>query len=173
MFSWKLKLLFFISSIFMNHNLSFPTVSSQSRTLETDWRVRREQSTPVLNKILDELVKQANWTQQRIFLTKCQEQKVTPKGLKVNVPKGIMTRDQELRFKKKCEMGLLRKTVKRLHKKQHNSDERIAGLKLDLRNKFQMSRSWIDNTMRWLQKKAIEKSKAKKKSLRVKLHKLV
>ena len=80
----------------MKHNLSFPTVSSQSCILETDWRVRREQSTPVLNKILDELVKQANWTQQRIFLTKCQEQKVTPKCLKVNVPKGIMTRDQEL-----------------------------------------------------------------------------
>ena len=46
-------------------------------------------------------------------------------------------------------------------------------MKSDLRNKFQMSRSWIDNTMRWLQKKAIEKSKAKKKSLRVKLHKLL
>ena len=70
-------------------------------------------------------------------------------------------------------MELLRKTVKRLYNKQHNSDERIAGLKLDLRNKFQMSRSWIDNTMRWLQKKAIEKSKAKKKSLRVKLHNLL
>ena len=84
-----------------------------------------------------------------------------------------MTRDQELRFKKKCEMELLRKTVKILYNKQHNSDERIVGLKLDLRNKFQMSRSWIDNTMRWLQKKAIEKSKAKKKSLRVKLHNLL
>ena len=36
-----------------------------------------------------------------------------------------------------------------------------------------MSRSWIDNTLRWLQKKAVEKSKAKKKSLRLKLDKLL
>ena len=126
MFSWKLKLLFFISSIFMNRNLSLPTVSDQCRIFETDWRVRREQSAPVLNRILDELVKQANCTQQRFFLTKCQEQKVTPKGLKVNVPKGTMTRDQELRFKKKCELELLCKTASRLYNKQHNSDERIA-----------------------------------------------
>ena len=46
-------------------------------------------------------------------------------------------------------------------------------MKLDFGNEFQMTRSWIDNTMRWLQKKAIEKSKAKKKSLQVKLHKLM
>ena len=84
-----------------------------------------------------------------------------------------MTRDQELRFKKKCEQELLRKTVKRLYSKQQYSDEKIAALKLDLRNKFQMSRSWIDNTLRWLQKRAVEKSKAKKKSLRLKLDKLL
>ena len=102
----------------MKHSLLFPSVSGQFRRLETDWRVRREQSTPVLNKILDELVKQSNWTQQRIFLVKCQERKVTPKGLKVNVPKGIMNRDQEIRFKKKCELELLQRTIKRLYSKQ-------------------------------------------------------
>ena len=36
-----------------------------------------------------------------------------------------------------------------------------------------MSRSWIDNTLRWLQKKAVEKSKKKKKSLQMKLDKLL
>ena len=66
--------------------------------------------------------------------SRIRERKVTPKGLKVNVPKGIMTRDQELRFKKKCEQELLRKTVKRLYSKQQYSDEKIAALKLDLRN---------------------------------------
>ena len=62
---------------------------------KTSWRDRREQATPVLNKILDELVKQSNWTQQRIFLSKCRDQNVTPKGLKVKVPKGIMSKEQE------------------------------------------------------------------------------
>jgi len=63
---------------------------------ETDWRNRREQTTPVLNKILDEFVKQSKWTQQRIFLSRCRDKNVTSKGLKVKIPKGIMDRDQEI-----------------------------------------------------------------------------
>ena len=102
----------------MPQSLSYPTVSDQFRMRETDWRNRREQTTPVLNKNLDELVKQAKWTQQRIFLLKCRDQNVTPKGLKVSVPKGIMNRDKEIRFKRKCELDLIRKTIKQLYVKQ-------------------------------------------------------
>ena len=36
-----------------------------------------------------------------------------------------------------------------------------------------MSRNWIENTLKWLQKKAIEKVKMKKKSLRLKFDKLL
>jgi len=36
-----------------------------------------------------------------------------------------------------------------------------------------MSRNWIENTLKWLQKKAIEKAKMKKKSLRLKFDKLL
>ena len=61
----------------MTHNLSYPTVSNQFHRRETSWRDRREQATPVLNKILDELVKQSNWTQQRICFSKCRDQNVT------------------------------------------------------------------------------------------------
>ena len=85
---------------------------------------------------MDELVKQSNWTQQRIFLSKCRDQNVTLKGLTVKVPKGIMTKEQEVRFKKNCELDLVRKTIKRLYSKQQRSDEKIAGLKMELRNKF-------------------------------------
>ena len=46
-------------------------------------------------------------------------------------------------------------------------------MKLELRNKYQMSRNWIENTLKWLQKKTIEKAKTKKKSLRLKLDKLL
>ena len=155
------------------HTLSYPTVSNRFHLRETDWRDRREQATPVLNKILDELNKQYKWTQQRIFLSKCRDQNVTPKGLKVKIPKGIMSKDQETKFKRKCELDLIRKTIRRLHAKQQNSDERLAGLKLELRNKFRMSRNWIENTWKWLQKKAIEKSKSNKKSLRTKFDKLL
>ena len=130
----------------MPQSLSYPTVSDQFRMRETDWRNRREQTTPVLNKILDELVKQAKWTQQRIFLLKCRDQNVTPKGLKVSVPKGIMNRDEEIR----------------LYVKQQNSDEKLALIKLELRNRFQMSGSWIKNTLKWLRMKEFEKVKPKR-----------
>ena len=100
----------------MKHSLSFPTMSNQSQ-LRTDWRDRREHTTPVLNKILNELEKQSNWTQQQIFLSKCRDQNVTLKGLKVKIPKGIMSREQELKLKRKCEQELIRKTIKRLHQK--------------------------------------------------------
>ena len=49
-----------------------------------------------------------------------------------------MTRDWELRFMKKCECELSHMTVKRIYSKQKYSDDRIAGLKMDLQNKFQM-----------------------------------
>ena len=60
MFCWKLNLLFIISSIIMTYIQSFPTISNQFRTRQTDWRDRREQTTPVLNKILDNLEKKEN-----------------------------------------------------------------------------------------------------------------
>ena len=156
----------------MKHNLSFPTMSNQSQ-LRTDWRDRREQKTPVLNKILNELEKQSNWMQQQIFLSKCRDQNVTPKGLKVKIPKGIMSREQELKLKRKCEQELIRKTIKRLHQKQQNADEKIASWKLELRNHYKMSRGWIDNTVKWLQKKAVEKTRSKKISLKKKLDRLL
>ena len=106
----------------MTHNLPCPTISSKFRIQETNLRDRREQATPVLNKILDELVKQSNWTQQQIFLSKCRDHNVTPKGLKVQVPKGRMNKDQEYRFKRKCELDLVHKTIKRLHSIQQSSD---------------------------------------------------
>ena len=122
----------------MTQSLLYPTVSNQFRLKETDWRNRREQATPVLNKILDEFVKQSKWTQQRIFLSRCRDKNVTPKGLKVKIPKGIMGRDQEIRFKRKCELDLIRKTIKRIHIKQQKSDKKLVqiSMKLELRNVY-------------------------------------
>ena len=45
---------------------------------------------------------------------KCRDRGIAPKGLKVRVPKGIMSVDQEGRFKKKCESELMQKTIRRL-----------------------------------------------------------
>ena len=88
----------------------FPTISNGFRQ-PTDWRDRREQATPVLNKVLDELTKKSNFKQQCVFLMKCRDRGIAPKGLKVRVPKGIMSVDQEGRFKKKCESELVQKTI--------------------------------------------------------------
>ena len=97
---------------------------------------------------------------------------VVPKGLRVNVPKGIMNREQEKKWKIKCEVELLQKTIKRFYIKQQNADERIASRKLELRNKFKMGDLWIKNTMRWLEKKAIQVGKSKKESLKGKFDRL-
>ena len=150
----------------------FPTISDQFRTRQTDWRDRREQATPVLNKILGDLEKKENWTQQRSFLMRCRDSGIVPKGLRVTVPKGIMSREQEKKWKIKCEIELIQKTVKRLFVKQQSADERIAKLKLQLRNKFKMGEKWIENTMRWLEKKAKGKAESKKTSLKGKFDKL-
>ena len=108
----------------------FPTISDQFRTRQSDWRDRRQQA--ILNKILDDLEKKENWTQQRSFLMRCRDSGIVPKGLRVSVPKGIMSREQEKKWKIKCEIELIQKTVKRLFVKQQNADERIAKLKLQL-----------------------------------------
>ena len=121
-----------------------------------------QQATPVLNKVLAELTKKSNFKQQCVFLMKCRDRGIAPKGLKVQVPKGIMSVDQEARFKKKCESDLVQKTIKRLFMKQQQADERIAILKMDLRNRLKMSGRWIENTFSWLQKKAKVKSEDKK-----------
>ena len=68
----------------------FPTISNGFRQ-PTDWRDRREQATPVLNEDLDELTKKSNFKQQCVFLMKCRDCGIAPKGLKVRVPKGIMS----------------------------------------------------------------------------------
>jgi len=143
----------------------FPTISNGFRQ-PTDWRDRREQATPVLNKVLDELTKKSNFKQQCVFLMKCRDRGIAPKGLKVRVPKGIMSVDQEGRFKKKCESELVQKTIRRLFVKQQQADERVAILKLELRNRLKLSGRWIENTFKWLQKKAEMKSKDKKKNLK-------
>ena len=164
MFCWKLLLL--ISSIIMLNIKSFPTISNQFRTRQTDWRDRREQTTPVLNKILDDLEKKEHWTQQQSFLMRCLDSGIVPKGLRVTVPKGIMGREQEKKWKIKCEIELIQKTIKRLFVKQQNADERIATLKLQLRNKFKMGEKWIENALKWLEKKAKGKQTLRSRHLK-------
>ena len=105
---------------------TFPTKSNCFE--ETNWRDRREQATPILSKILDELSKKAIWKQQQIFLSKCRDKGVTPKGLRVSILKKIMDKEHELRLKLKCERELIQKTIKRLHIKQQNSDEKLLDL---------------------------------------------
>jgi len=77
-----------------------------------------------------------------------------------------MTKDQESKLKRKCEIELKQKTIKLLNPKQQNADERIATLKLKLKDKFNMSRNWIENTVQWLTKKAEKKGDEKKNILK-------
>ena len=95
-----------------------------------------------------------------------QGQRFCSKGLRVSIPKKIMTKDQESKLKRKCEIELIQKTIKLLHAKQQKADERIATLKLSLKDKFNMSRNWIENTMQWLTKKAEKKGDEKKNILK-------
>ena len=149
---------------------SIPTKSI--RFNETNWRDRREQATPILSKILDDLRNKATWKQQQIFLSRCRDRGFAPKGLRVLIPKKIMTKDLESKLKRKCEIELIQKTIKLLHAKQQKADERIATLKLSLKDKFNMSRNWIENTMQWLTKKAEKKGDEKKNVLKRKFQQL-
>ena len=160
---WNL-FLFIISSINIPHMKSIPTKSI--RFNETNWRDRREQATPILSKILDDLRNQAAWKQQQIFLSRCRDRGFAPKGLRVSIPKRIMTKDQELKLKRRCELELIQKTIKLLHVKQQRADERIATFKLNLKEKLFMSRNWIENTIQWLTKKADKTGMEKKKILK-------
>ena len=56
--------------------------------------------------------------------------------------------------------------------KTQYADERIATMKPELRNKFKIGDNWIQNTMKWLTKKAKDKSKLKKTTLKWKFEKL-
>ena len=113
---------------------SIPTKSN--RFNETSWRDRREQATPILSKILDDLRNQAAWKQQQIFLSRCRDRGFAPKGLRVSIPKRIMRKDQELKLKRRCKLELIQKTIKLLHVKQQRADERIATFKLNLKENF-------------------------------------
>ena len=49
-----------------------------------------------------------------------------------------MNREQEKKWKIKCEVELMQKMIKKLYIKQQNADQRIASRKLELQNKFKM-----------------------------------
>ena len=83
-----------------------------------------------------------------------------------------MRKDQESKLKRRCEIELIQKTIKLLHVKQQKADERIATLKLNLIDKINMSRNWIENTVQWLTKKAEKKGEEKKKILKRKFQQL-
>ena len=106
-----------------------------------------------------------------IFIS-VQDRGFAPKGLRVSIPKKIMTKDQESKLKRKCEIELIQKTIKLLHVKQQKADERIATLKLNLKDKLNISRNWIENTVQWLTKKAEKKGEEKKKILKRKFQQL-
>ena len=127
----------------MSHIKSFSTISIQFWTRQTVWRDRREKTTAVLNKILDELEKKEKCTQQQSCLRICRDSGIVLKGLQVTVPKGIMGWEQVKKWKIKCKIELMQKTIKWLFVKQQNADNRIATLKLQLQNKFKMGENGL------------------------------
>ena len=53
-----------------------------------------------------------------------------------------MGREQKKKWKNRCEIELMQKTIKQLVVKQQNADERIAKMKLQLRKNFKMGEKW-------------------------------
>jgi len=56
-----------------------------------------------------------------------------------------MNEEQGEKWKLKCEMELVQRTIKRLYRKQQNAAERIASRKLELRKRLKMGDKWIEN----------------------------
>ena len=86
--------------------------------------------------------------------------------MRTKIPGKMDTSDYGIRIKLKHEMKILRKSISDLYRKKRDSERNISRLKLDLREKHKLSGRFIENTINWLKKKVIYKTKLVKIKLR-------
>ena len=119
----------------------------------------------MINKILLEMEKESRWSEQLRFLILCRQKGIIPKGMRTKISGNLVTSEYGRRLKRNHEMKILRKNISELQGKKVGSDQRISQLKLNLRETFGMSGNFVENTVKWLQKKKYSFYWKRRKSL--------
>ena len=101
------------------------------------------------------------------------KKEIIPKGMHTKISGNLATSEYGRRLKKNHEMKILRKNISELHGKKAGSDQKISKMKMELRETFEMSGNFIENTIKWLRKKIRKKVKHVKTRLKKKLNCLV
>jgi len=100
----NIKYALFITILFYIIYL-IPTMANQ----EVDWRFRREQAQPIVNKFLRSLLRKGRLVDQRTFLYSCKRNGVIPKGLRVRLPSNMNNTLYGFRLRRKNEFKILKK----------------------------------------------------------------
>jgi len=112
-----------------------------------EWKQKREQAQPLINKIFSEMEKMSRWSEQLRFLILCRRKGIIPKGMRTKLPGISPISDYGRRLKRTHEMKILRRNISVLHGRKAGSDKKISQFKLDLRETFGMSGNFIENTV--------------------------
>ena len=120
---------------------------------KNEWITKCEQAQPLINKIFSEMEKMSRWSEQLRFLILCRRKGIIPKGMRTKMPGISPISDYGRRLKRTHEMKILRRNISVLHGRKAGSDKKISQLKLNLPETFGMSGNFIENTVKWHQKK--------------------
>jgi hypothetical protein len=138
-----------------------------------EWKLQREQAQPVINKIFSNMERDSRWFEQVRFLNICKRKNLTPKGMRIRFQFDWIFSRYGKRIQKQSELKVLNKNISELYRKRAQVREKIAELKLVLREHFGFTEGFIRNTMRWLQKMVHRKMIQVKERLFTKLRNLV
>ena len=83
-----------------------------------EWKQKREQAQPLINKIFSEMEKMSRWSEQLRFLILCQRKGIIPKGMEMKVLGMSPISDYGRRLKRAHEMNILRRNISLLHSKK-------------------------------------------------------
>ena len=133
----NIKYALFITILFYIIYL-IPTMANQ----EVDWRFRREQAQPIVNKFLRSLLRKGRLVDQRTFLYSCKRNGVIPKGLRVRLPSNMNNTSYGFCLRRKNEFKILKKSISELHRNLDGTTRQILVIKLELRE-FELGEKWL------------------------------
>ena len=77
----KIIIIFIINILIIFYLIVFPTMAVHFGS-RNEWKQKREQAQPLINKIFSEMEKMSRWSEQLRFLILCQRKGIIPKGMR-------------------------------------------------------------------------------------------
>ena len=143
-----------------------------NREGDGDWKKKRQQAQPFINKIRSCMEKKARWFEQIGFMRKCQKEGLVPKGLRVKLPWSIMKSQYGERLKRRSEKRVLKRAVSDLFVKINRMDQKMAEHRLHLKQTLGFSEVFIKKTEKWVWNSLAESIGKVKRALEKKLREL-